>query len=517
MDPLPIPSKTYTLEEVAKNNTEDSLWVIIDSLVYDVTDFALGHPGGLHVLLQVAGQDATRDFYSMHRHEVLVKYKDLIIGRIHNQTPQIISRGVGQLSTVPYAEPSWLVPLFKSPYYNDSHRRFQKACRIFMDTTVRPEALRVEEAGEHPSKEFFLKCSEVGLTPMRMGPGPHLKGRKLFADIKPEEFDYFHELIMNQEFGMTHARAFNDGFGGGMVIGLPPVLNFCKNKELKERVVEEVLGSKKFIALAITEAFGGSDVVNGLRTTAVKSADGTHYVVNGTKKWITNGTFADYFTTAVKTDMGLSVLLIPRGEGVETKQIKTSYTSTAGTAFVTFDNVKVPVENLLGKENEGIKVILSNFNHERWVMTCAIIRVTRLIIEECIKWSSQRYVFGKPLISQPVIRAKIAKLISLNESSQAWLENITHQMCHMSYAQQSQALAGPIALLKTFATRAAHEAADEAVQIWGGRGITKGGMGRVIENFNRTYKFDAILGGSEEILADLAVRQAIKGGIKAVL
>lgn len=231
-----------------------------------------------------------------------------------------------------------------------------------MDTTVRPEALRVEEAGEHPSKEFFLKCSEVGLTPMRMGPGPHLKGRKLFADIKPEEFDYFHELIMNQEFGMTHARAFNDGFGGGMVIGLPPVLNFCKNKELKERVVEEVLGSKKFIALAITEAFGGSDVVNGLRTTAVKSADGTHYVVNGTKKWITNGTFADYFTTAVKTDMGLSVLLIPRGEGVETKQIKTSYTSTAGTAFVTFDNVKVPVENLLGKENEGIKVILSNFN-----------------------------------------------------------------------------------------------------------------------------------------------------------
>ncbi|KAF8253985.1 acyl-CoA dehydrogenase NM domain-like protein [Wilcoxina mikolae CBS 423.85] len=517
MDPLPIPSKTFTLEEVAKNNTEDSLWIIIDSLIYDVTDFSLSHPGGVHVLVQVAGQDATRDFYSMHRHEVLSKYRSLIIGRLHNKTPQVASRGIGALSTVPYAEPSWLVPLFKSPYYNDSHRRLQKAAREFTDTVVRPEALRVEEVGEIPSREFFARCCEEGITPMRLGPGGHLKGRKLFAGIEAEEFDYFHELVLNQELAMSHARAFNDGFWGGLVIGLPPVLNFCKDKGVRERVVEEVLRGEKFIALAITEAFGGSDVVSGLRTTAVKSEDGKHYVVNGTKKWITNGTFADYFTTAVKTKKGLSVLLIPRGEGVETKPIKTSYSSSGGTAFVTFDNVIVPAENLLGEEDQGIKVILSNFNHERWVMTCAIIRVTRLIIEECMKWSNQRYVFGKPLITQPVIRAKLARMISLNESSQAWLESITHQMCHMTYAQQSVALAGPIALLKTFATRAAHDVADDAVQIWGGRGLTKGGMGRVIESFARTYKFDAILGGSEEILADLAVRQAAKQGIKSVL
>lgn len=115
-------------------------------------------------------------------------------------------------------------------------------------------------------------------------------------------------------------------------------------------------------------------------------------------------------------------------------------------------------------------------------MTCAVIRTTRLVIEECLKWASQRYVFGRPLISQAVIRAKLARMISLNESAQAWLENITYQMCHMTYAQQSVHLAGPIALLKAFATRAAHDTADDAVQIWGGRGITKGGMGRVIES-----------------------------------
>jgi len=84
-------------------------------------------------------------------------------------------------------------------------------------------------------------------------------------------------------------------------------------------------------------------------------------------------------------------------------------------------------------------------------------------------------------------------MIALVESHQSWLETITYQMCNMPYAQQSKHLGGPVGLLKMSCTRAAHEVADEAVQIWGGRGLTQTGMGRVIENFNRTYKFDAIL------------------------
>ena len=94
----------------------------------------------------------------------------------------------------------------------------------------------------------------------------------------------------------------------------------------------------------------------------------TAQVVNGTKKWITNGVFSDYFITGVNTGKGLSVLLIERDPNVTTTPIKTSYSPAAGTAYVTFDNVKVPVEHLLGGENKGIHVILSNFNHERWTM-----------------------------------------------------------------------------------------------------------------------------------------------------
>ncbi|KAI7324648.1 hypothetical protein KC315_g8199 [Hortaea werneckii] len=108
-------------------------------------------------------------------------------------------------------------------------------------------------------------------------------------------------------------------------------------------------------------------------------------------------------------------------------------------------------------------------------------------------------------------------MISLTESCQAWLEQITHQMNQLSYEEQSKQLGGPIGLLKSFATRCAHEIADESTNIFGGRGLTQGGMGKVVEMWHRTYKFDAILGGTEEILADLGVRQAMKNFPKAML
>ena len=143
-------------------------------------------------------------------------------------------------------------------------------------------------------------------------------------------------------------------------------------------------------------------------------------------------------------------------------------------------------------------------------MSCMITRTSRAVLEECLKWAHQRIVFGKPLISQPVIRQKLAKMISHVEANQAWVESITYQMTNMSYAQQAKQLSGPIGLLKYNCTRSAHEIADEATNIFGGRALTQTGMGWVIEMFNRTNKFDAILGGAEEVLADLGVRQAMK-------
>lgn len=191
----------------------------------------------------------------------------------------------------------------------------------------------------------------------------------------------------------------------GMAISLTAVKQWLKNKPLRDQLMDEVLSGKKKMCLAVTEAFAGSDVA-GLRTTAEKTPDGKHYIVNGTKKWITNGMFADYFVTACRTKKGFSVLLIPRDDNVDTTQIKTSYSTVAATAYVQFENVKVPVENLLGEEDKGFVVVMSNFNHERYMMAAAVIRFSRLIVEECLKWCNQRIVFKKPLIEQPAIRQK---------------------------------------------------------------------------------------------------------------
>lgn len=261
----------------------------------------------------------------------------------------------------------------------------------------------------------------------------------------------------------------------------------------------------------------GSDVA-GMMATATTTPDGG-YLVNGLKKWITGGNFADYFTVAVRTETtrkdgkkqgGVSLLVVERSEGVTTTPIKTSSSLAAGTSLVVFENAKVDRANLIGREGHGFSYVMANFNTERWGMCVSGNRHARLIVEECIKWASQRKVFGKPLIQQPVIRNKLAHMIGEVEAVNNWIENVTYQMCKMKPEEQGEKLAGPIALLKLRQTRAATLVSDEACQIFGGRAVTKSGMGQQVERFQRTFKFHSILGGSEEIMADLGVRQALK-------
>lgn len=129
-----------------------------------------------------------------------------------------------------------------------------------------------------------------------------------------------------------------------------------------------------------------------------------------------------------------------------------------------------------------------NFNHERWMINVMTQSIARKVIDECIKWATQRMVFGKPLINQPIIREKLARMCSAQESVSHWLENLTYQMNNMSYNEMSVKLAGPIALNKMQTTKVSAMIANEACQIFGGRGITRTGMGKICERFYRSYK-----------------------------
>merc|ERR1712070_145219 len=135
-------------------------------------------------------------------------------------------------------------------------------------------------------------------------------------------------------------------------------------------------------------------------------------------------------------------LLIERGEGVDTKQIKTTYSKCCGTALVIFNNVKVPVSSLMGKEGDGFKQVMYNFNHERWLIVNNLMGQARSAVAETVMWAQQRKIFGKRLIDQPVIRNKIANAGSILESTQAHLETVTYDMVKTKGGAVGSRLAG---------------------------------------------------------------------------
>lgn len=299
------------------------------------------------------------------------------------------------------------------------------------------------------------------------------------------------------------------GLAGGMVIGLPPVLKWA-SPEVKKRVVGPVLKAEKVICLAITEPMAGSDVAN-IRTTAVREGD--HYIVNGEKKWITNGIFADYFTVAVKTDpkaggKGISMLLIEKTmPGVKTRKMKCSGVWSSGTTYITFEDVKVPVGNLIGKENKGFQLIMKNFNHERFGICAMTNRFSRVCFEDSLKFAVKRKTFGKALIQHDVIRWKLAEMARLIESTHAWLEQTVYQLQTMHPMEADMKLGGVTALLKVQCTKVFEYCAREAAQIYGGLSYTRGGQAERVERLNREVRAMAVPGGSEEVMLDLGIRQ----------
>jgi len=318
--------KLITPEELAQHASEESLWISIDGNVYDITRFAAMHPGGEQILHPYGGKDVTEVFYSLHRMEVLKKWSPrLKIGTLVGSKPveqSVYEMSNKVLSKVPYAE-SPAFQSFPSPYYKPSHHSFRKALREWVETNVRPEAESFEHEGKHPSPEVHRAIGKVGLLAAMIGQGEHMKYLEngLPGLDNVEEFDLFHELIAHEEMSRLGVASYVDGIRAGYVIGAAPVWMFGPDWMKKEVGIPVIRGQKR-IALAITEPFAGSDVA-GVKTTAVLSKDGTHYIVNGTKKWITNGTFADYFVTAVRTGRkgagGMSMLLIPRCDGVTTR------------------------------------------------------------------------------------------------------------------------------------------------------------------------------------------------------
>ena len=360
---------------------------------------------------------------------------------------------------------------------------------------------------------MYKKCAEDGLlVPIAGGKSipKEWQHYPIIGGIKPEEWNGFHDFVLWDE--LYRGGAISSIFVG-LTVGAPPLCQYA-SESLKAKIMPEILSGRKRICLAITEPSAGSDVRN-LTTTAIKSADGSHYVVNGEKKWITNGMFSDYFMAAVRTGGpgagGISMLLIDRHlPGIKCRKIEIGAGKLSATTYITFEDVEVPAEYLIGTENQGFKLVMSNFNHERLWIVFQALRGARICLHDAMTWAQKREVFGMTLIEQPVVRHKFGIMGKKVEALQAWTEQIVYELEHLSDKEASRVLGGVTALLKVEGGMVGKYVADECVKIMGGLGLTKSGQGARIEAISRGVIGLIVPGGSEDVMIDLGVREAVK-------
>ena len=377
----------------------------------------------------------------------------------------------------------------KNEYLMPHHDEWRTQLRRFFEKEIIPYADDWDETGLIPD-DLWPKSAEVGI----LG----LDYPEEFGGIS-EGIDIWHKNILNEEL----ARIAVGGIGASLMvhnIALPPIINFG-TQEIQKIVIPPVLSGKKRISLAITEPSGGSDVAN-LGTTATLIDD--HYVINGSKTYITGGMNADWFTTAVRTGgegaSGISTILIPSNlDGI----VRTALDRKQGwwcsdTATIYFENVRVPKGYLIGEENQGFKVIMVNFNAERMGMSAAMEAASRVCFEDAIIWAQERKTFGKRLADHQVIRHKFAEMKQRINATQSYLNNVSRRI------QLGDENAADIALLKVQSSQTMEFCAREAMQILGGVGYIRGNR---VERIYREVRVNAIGGGSEEIMRDLAARQ----------
>lgn len=373
------------------------------------------------------------------------------------------------------------------PYLSEAHETYRSQLRRFVQRECEPHIDAWERAGELP-RALQLKAAEAGV--LGIGFSEEYGGS---GDNDP-----FYQSIMAEEL----ARAGAGGLLASLVshrIGSPPV-DALGTPDQKERFLQPVLEGRKIAALAITEPGGGSDVAN-LRTTARR--DGDHYVVNGSKTFITSGMRADCITVAVRTGgpgMGGVSLLVVEADtpGFTRSPLEKMGWWCSDTATLYFDDCRVPAANLLGEENRGFKAIMHNFNNERLMLAAQAWGFGQLCYEEALAYARQRHTFGDPLIARQVIRHKLVDMKMQLDAVKAQLDLLCWQV------REGYTPVAEICLLKNLATGMLERVAGEAVQIFGGAGYLRGAK---VERVFRETKVLSIGGGATEVMKDLAARQ----------
>lgn len=379
----------------------------------------------------------------------------------------------------------------ESVYFNEEHAMFREALRAFVEKELRPHADEWEDAGIFPT-ELFRTFGKLGYLGLRF----------------PEEYggqglDYWYTAILCEEIVRSHSL----GIGVGLLVQsemATSVIGKYGTPAQKREFLAPAIAGEKIAALGITEPGYGSNVA-GIRTSARRV--GGDWVINGSKTFISNGTRADFVTLAARTGdegaRGVSVVLVPtdaKGFSVG-RALKKMGTHTSDTAEIFFEDVRVPVSNLVGEAGHGFAYIMDLFQGERLVLASFANGIMQLLWEEALNYGKARQVFGQAITQHQYWRHRLAEMLTQMEAAR----QLTYYACDR--LNRGVSAQKEISMAKLFACDLVKRVADTVLQLYGGYGYMEE---YPVCRFYRDVAAFGIGAGTSEVMREIIAKESIE-------
>ncbi|MEV4664281.1 acyl-CoA dehydrogenase family protein [Micromonospora echinofusca] len=366
-------------------------------------------------------------------------------------------------------------------------RQLRELTRAFVTREVLPHLDDWERAGEIP-RELHATAAKLGLLGIGFPEAVGGSGGDLLDSIIVTE-----EIIRSGGSSGLIAALFTHG------IALPHIVA-SGDAELIDRYVRPTLAGTMIGALAITEPDGGSDVAS-IRTHARR--DGDHYVVNGSKTYITSGVRADFVTTALCTlppgSGALTLLVIDKGTPGFTvgRRLEKLGWHCSDTAELSFADARVPVANRVGAEDTAFLSIMQNFAAERLSLATQAYATAQRCVELAVRWCRDRSTFGRPLASRQLVRHRLAEMHTRTEAARAYVHEVAARVA------AGEPVVTEVAMAKNVAVAACAEVVDQALQLHGGYGYLRDAE---VERHYRDARILGIGGGTTEIMNEIIAK-----------
>ena len=400
----------------------------------------------------------------------------------------------------------------------DQHKLIAQTAQEFIDLEIVPRLQEIEDKKPGVLRELLRKAAEVGLSstdlPQRFG------GLAL---------DKISSIIVSEKMARNGSWAATVGAQAG--IGVLPIVFFGTDAQ-KEKYLPKLASAEWVGAYSLSEASSASDALN-VKTRAVLSPDGKHYILNGTKMWVTNGGIADVYVVFAKVDgEKFTAFIVERGfagvsAGAEEHKMGIRGSSTTP---LNLENVPVPVENLLGEIGKGHLIAFNILNVGRLKLGAGCVGACKYLLLEALKWAKEREAFGRKIADFGLIKEKLGEMIvrtfaieSVSYRTTGMIDSLLEGIDQGAPAAPKQIMealqeyAVECSILKVMGTEALHYVTDETVQIFGGYGFSSD---YEVERTYRDQRVNRIFEGTNEInrllITDMLMKRSMKGQLALI-